>query len=122
MPESSFDDSKTTGKRRKDKQKDQRMGESPNDAEMKERGKRQREELTEEDPEEQARKYATVEIEGKDQEGSIRQIYWACSFAHNQDFYDDVTGKKIKTELVLKARPEQLGEVRKFSVYGKVPI
>ena len=98
------------------------MGESTNDAAMKERGKRQRDTLTEEDSEEQAKKYVTVEMEDNDKEGSIRQIYWACSFAHNQDFYDDITGKKIKTELVLKARAEQLGEVRKVEVYGKVPI
>ena len=45
------------------------MGESLNDAEMKQAGKRQREELSEEDPEEQARKYATVEVEKKDQSG-----------------------------------------------------
>ena len=108
----------------KERQRDQRMGESSNDVEMQEKGKRQRDELTEEDSEEQAKKYATVEVEAKDQEGSIRQIYWACSFAHKQDknYYDDVTGKQIKTELVLKARAEQLGEVKKFNVYGKVPI
>ena len=100
------------------------MGESSNDAEMKEKGKRQRDERIEEDAEEQARKYATVEVESKDQEGSIGQVQWICSLAHNQDkrYHDDVTGKLIKTELVLKARAEQLEEVRKFNVYGKVPI
>ena len=79
------------------------MSESTNDAEMKEKGKRQREELTDEDPEEQARKYATVEVEAKDKEGSIRQIYWGCSLAQNQSqkIYDEVTGKEIKKELVL---------------------
>ena len=108
----------------KERQRDQRMGESPNDAEMKQAGKRQREERTEQDPEEQARKYATVEVEAKDQEGSIGQVQWVCSLAHNQNqrYYDDVTGKEIKAELVLKARAEQLGEVKKFNVYGKVPI
>ena len=81
------------------------MGESSNDVEMKERGKRQRDERTEDDSEEQASKYATVEVESKDQEGSIGQVQWVCSLAHNQDkrYYDDVTGKEIKAELVLKA-------------------
>ena len=84
---------------------------------MKGTGKRQRYVLTEDDPEEQAN---NVEIE--DREGSIRHIYWACSFANNKDFYDGATQKKRETELVLQARAKQLGEVRKFQVYGKVPI
>ncbi len=47
---------------------------------------------------------------------------WVRSVAHNQEFYDDITGKRLNTDLVLKARVEQLGEVRKFQVYDKVPI
>ena len=47
---------------------------------------------------------------------------WVCSFATNQDFFDDVTGKKLDKELVLQARAEQIGEVKKFQVYLKVPI
>ena len=70
-------------RRKARKDKDKRMGEPNDDAEMKEKGKRRRDELIEDDSEEQAKKYATVEIEGKYQEGSIRQIYWACSVAHN---------------------------------------
>ena len=65
-------------------------------------------------------KYATVEIE--DKEGSIRNVMWVCSLATNQEFHDDITGKKINKELVMKARAEQLGEVKKFQVYEKVPI
>ncbi len=108
--------------KRNAKSEDKRMGESNADVNMKASGKRQREERTEDDPEEQASKYATVEIQEK--EGTIRNVNWVCSFAHHksQDFYDDVTGKKLKTELVLKARAEQMVEVNKFNVYDKVPI
>ena len=75
-------------RQRKPKQNDdKRMGELNSDVNMKENGKRQRDERTEDDPEEQATKYATVEIQ--EEEGTIRNIYWTCSFAHNQDFYDD---------------------------------
>ncbi len=96
------------------------MGELSSDVNMKENGKRQRDERTEDDPEEQATKYATVEIQ--EEEGTIRNICWTCSLAHNQDLYDDVAGKKLNTELVLQARAEQMVEVNKFGVYGKVPI
>jgi hypothetical protein len=106
--------------KRNSKSEDKRMGESNADVNMKASGKRQREERTEDDPEEQAAKYATVEIQ--EEEGTIRNISWVCSFSHNQEFYDDVIGKKLKTELVLKARAEQMGEVVKFGVYSKVPI
>ncbi len=96
------------------------MGELNSDVNMKENGKRQRDERTEDDPEEQATKYATVEIQ--EEEGTIRNICWTCSLAHNQDLYDDVTMKKLNTEVVLKARAEQMVEVNKFGLYGKVPI
>ena len=96
------------------------MGELNDDVTMTEQGKRQRYQLTEDDSEEQAKKYATAETE--DQEGTIRHIYWTCSLANNQDFYDDITANKINTELVLQAIAEQLCEVRKFQVYGKVPF
>ena len=100
---------------------DQRMRETNPDRTMKAKeDKRSRDLRTKEDHEEQASKYATVEIE--DKEGSIRNIMWVCSFATNQDFFDDVTGKKLDKELVLQARAEQIGEVKKFQVYLKVPI
>ena len=54
--------------------------------------------------------YATVEASSED---SINNIYWVCSMG-NQEYYDDITGKLLKTELVMKARLEQLGEVKKL--------
>ena len=57
--------------------------------------KRGRDQRTEADLEEQARKYATVEVE--ENKGSIKSMLWVCSYSHNQDFHDDISGKKLKT-------------------------
>ena len=69
---------------------------------------------------------------------SINKV-WICSFSQNQQltasveqylseikqlhrFMDDRTGKSLDTEKVLEARKEEVSEVRKHSVYKKVPI
>ena len=99
--------------------KDQRMKQVQEDQSMKdERRKRERDQREEEDSEDQAKKYATIVVE----EESINSILWTCSLSNNQEYYDDVTGKLLNKELVLKARIQQLGEVKKFDVYHKVPI
>ena len=38
--------------------------------------------------------------------------------SNNQEYYDDMTGKILKKELVMNAWLEQLEEVNKFNVYN----
>jgi len=100
----------------------------------------------EEDEEEQARtmKYQIHETEVPSENhsdatmSSINKV-WICSFAVDQQlsasveqylseikhlhrFIDDRTGKTVDEAKVLEARKEELSEVRKHSVYKKVPI
>ena len=91
---------KRTGKQRED----QRMKEAEEDKEMqsKER-KRERDQREEGDLEDQASKYATVEVNQE----SINNIYWLCTMSNNQEFVDDISGKTLNKELTLKARIEQ---------------
>ena len=40
----------------------------------------------------------------------------------NEVFWDDISGKQLREDLVRKARIEEMGEVMKHKVYVKVPI
>ena len=40
----------------------------------------------------------------------------------DQVFWDDISGKPLREDLVRKARQEEMGEVIKHRVYVKVPI
>ena len=62
----------STVQKQKPTSEDKRMGELNSDVNMRASGKRQRDERTEDDPEEQATKYATVEVQ--EEEGTIRNI------------------------------------------------
>ena len=39
-----------------------------------------------------------------------------------EKYWDDLSGKELKPELVKKARAEELREINKYNVYVKVPI
>ena len=53
----------------------------------------------------------------KDQSGKFNG--YAPSLTIKMRYYDDVTGKEIKAELVLKARAEQLGKSKSSPSRGK---
>ena len=38
------------------------------------------------------------------------------------EFWDDLSGKPLDTEMVLKAREDEMGEFAKHGVYEKVPV
>ena len=40
----------------------------------------------------------------------------------NKQYHDDLSGKPLITELVNKARLEEMGEIAKHGVYEKVPL
>ena len=39
-----------------------------------------------------------------------------------QEYWDDMSGKRLEPELVRKARMEEMEEFRKHGVYVKVPL
>ena len=49
--------------------------------------------------------------------GAVDEPQW-----YQEDFWDDISGKKLNPELIHIARAEELEEFRKHNVYVKVPI
>ena len=49
--------------------------------------------------------------------GAVDEPQW-----YQEEFWDDISGKKLNSELVYKARAEEIEEFRKHGVYIKVPI
>ena len=64
----------------------------------------------------------------KHKEGRIENGQFCCSQEINEahwsskEIYDEMSGKQLKSDLVAKARAEEMSEVHKQKVYVKVPL
>ena len=54
--------------------------------------------------------------------GSIGEFDQHVDKESSREYWDDLSGKRLKPELVKKARAEEMAEFRKHGVYVKVPV
>ena len=108
-----------------------------------ERSKRRRNDEEDEEGRQRGVKFQVheKEIDNFDNDVAVSSVgsIWICSIAFNQaqnvvkqhliqemkqvnDFWDDVSGRSLNPDLVIRARNEEIAVARKMTVYDKVPL